>query len=191
MTKKELRKKYISKREELSISSVHNLSHSIVSNLLDSNLIQENQVIHIFKTIESKKEVNTDILINWIWDNYNSTQLCTSKIDYSTDVLEHFNFNQQTKFELDKWDIPVPIKGSKVPPKDINIILTPLLAFNSNGYRVGYGKGYYDRFFSECSDSAVKIGVSLFDELVQIDDLNKFDVPLDFCITPNNTFRFH
>lgn len=70
------------------------------------------------------------------------------------------------------------------------MVLIPLLAFDKNGYRVGYGKGFYDRFLAECRPDVVKVGLSVFEPIDEITDLNEFDIKMDFCITPNRVWQF-
>ena len=71
---------------------------------------------------------------------------------------------------------------------NINIILVPLLAFDKNGHRVGYGGGYYDKFMIHYPKS-IKIGLSL-EEPIQILDINNHDIKLNFCITPKKLYKF-
>jgi 5-formyltetrahydrofolate cyclo-ligase len=89
-----------------------------------------------------------------------------------------------------KYDIPEPIHGKIVPALEIDAVFIPLLGFDVNGNRVGYGKGFYDRFLSECRPDVVKIGLSFFDPVEKINDLNKYDIPLDLCITPGKIWDF-
>jgi 5-formyltetrahydrofolate cyclo-ligase len=70
------------------------------------------------------------------------------------------------------------------------MIIIPLLAFDEKGYRVGYGKGFYDRYLKECREDCLKIGLSYFEAVPSVDDAAEFDVPLDFCITPQRTYVF-
>ena len=72
----------------------------------------------------------------------------------------------------------------------INMIFVPLLSFDKNGYRVGYGKGFYDRYLSQCRGDCLKIGFSYFEPLDAIDDTNEFDVPLNLCVTPTTVYVF-
>jgi len=69
-------------------------------------------------------------------------------------------------------------------------VLVPLLSFDKKGFRVGYGKGFYDRFLMQCKSDCIKIGLSYFDPIDVIDDADEFDVPLDFCITPQKVYVF-
>jgi 5-formyltetrahydrofolate cyclo-ligase len=55
---------------------------------------------------------------------------------------------------------------------------------------VGYGKGFYDRFLSECNPETIKIGLSFFDAEELIEGVFENDVKLDYCVTPNTVFSF-
>jgi 5-formyltetrahydrofolate cyclo-ligase len=70
----------------------------------------------------------------------------------------------------------------------VDMVLIPMLAFDLQGYRVGYGKGFYDRFLQDID--VIKIGLSFFDPVDQIDDINEHDVRMDSCITPDRIYRF-
>ena len=73
----------------------------------------------------------------------------------------------------------------RIQNSKIDLVLIPLLCFDKKGYRVGYGKGYYDRFLAECRPDVMKIGLSIFEPVDEISDVDEFDVKMDYCITPN------
>ena len=75
-------------------------------------------------------------------------------------------------------------------PKLLDVVFVPLLIFDLQGQRVGYGKGYYDRFLGQCKKEVIKIGLSFFEPVATIEDLNPYDIPLDYGVTPNGTFTF-
>lgn len=70
----------------------------------------------------------------------------------------------------------------------IDMCVTPMLGFNADGYRIGYGKGCYDRFFAE--HETYKIGLAFDDQRADFlqDD---FDVPLDCCVTESGVLYFN
>ena len=81
--------------------------------------------------------------------------------------------------------------GSEIiPPGNIDLVFVPLLAFDEKGYRIGYGKGFYDKYLADCRNDCIKAGFCYFDPLASIDDSNEFDVPLNLCITPQNVYVF-
>jgi 5-formyltetrahydrofolate cyclo-ligase len=98
--------------------------------------------------------------------------------------------NDETEFEKSELGFIQPVAGIDVSPVDIDLIIVPLLAFDKKGYRVGYGKGYYDRFLSNCRADAIKIGFSYFEPVENIADANQFDIPLNFCITHDTIYSF-
>jgi len=72
----------------------------------------------------------------------------------------------------------------------MEVVFIPLLAYDKNGNRVGYGKGFYDKFLAECNPNTIKIGLSFFEPEELISDINTSDVQLNYCVTPNKTFKF-
>ncbi|MNT52815.1 5-formyltetrahydrofolate cyclo-ligase family protein [compost metagenome] len=73
---------------------------------------------------------------------------------------------------------------------ELDYVLTPLLYCDSSGNRVGYGKGFYDQFFSEYPNINKKIGLNFFPPNEIITDVYEKDVQLDAVITPNQIFKF-
>ena len=95
-----------------------------------------------------------------------------------------------TIFEANEINILEPLENKIIDPKDIDLVILPMLVCDLKGNRVGYGKGYYDRYLSRCNSSCIKVGVSYFEPVDTVDDANEFDVPLDFCITPQKAYVF-
>ena len=60
--------------------------------------------------------------------------------------MTHFLLTDNTKIKKNQYNIPEPINGLEVPTKKIDVVFVPLLAFDKKGNRVGYGKGFYDKF---------------------------------------------
>ena len=64
------------------------------------------------------------------------------------------------------------------------------VAFDEKGFRIGYGKGFYDKYLADCSIDCLKVGFCYFEPVDSIEDSKEFDVPLNLCITPQNVYVF-
>lgn len=189
MRKADLRKLFISKRETLDSSQIESYSKKIKT-LFFENFNLTHKSIHVFMPINHQKEVNTHFILDSIFDQETS-KIVTSKSDFTDNSLTHYKIDSTTKFEIDKYKIPYPTNATEVDVKEINIVLVPLLCFDKKGHRVGYGKGFYDRFLNRCNSNTITIGLSFFDPLDElISDINSFDKPLNYCITPKTIHHF-
>lgn len=105
-------------------------------------------------------------------------------------TMSHFLLTDNTVLKKSLYGIPEPIDGIEIAPNKIDVVFIPLLAFDNMGNRVGYGKGFYDQFLSECNPDVIKIGLSFFEPEPFIEDVNENDIPLNYCVTPNKVFYF-
>jgi 5-formyltetrahydrofolate cyclo-ligase len=112
------------------------------------------------------------------------------KADPKTFAMAHYLYNEQTNLQLNEWGVSEPADGETVAPTLIDMVIIPLIAFDEKGYRVGYGKGFYDRFLAQCRKNTVKIGLSIEAPVPKITDINQYDIPMDYCLTPEKIWRF-
>ena len=187
MTKKELRKIYKSHRKKLSENQIEDLSLDISNQLLNLP-IWDDSFYHIFLAIEEQKEVNTDYVLNIL--SGKDKNILISKSDFETGNMTHFLLTDSTLINKNEYNIPEPIDGIAIASDKIEVVFVPLLAFDKLGNRVGYGKGFYDRFLANCKPETVKIGLSFFDPEDEISDIFESDVKLDYCVTPNKSYAF-
>jgi 5-formyltetrahydrofolate cyclo-ligase len=97
---------------------------------------------------------------------------------------------ENTKIVKNNYNIPEPLNGINLPDDIIEVVFVPLLAFDKIGNRVGYGKGFYDKFLSKCKPSTLKIGLSFFEAEPLIEGVFDTDIKLNHCITPNEIYCF-
>ncbi len=187
MNKTAIRKKYKALRNELSIESIEIQSLNIANRLVGMPIWDKN-FYHLFLTIEEQKEVNTEYLLHVLAGK--DKDVVVSKSDFDSGLMHHFLLTDNTKIKKNAWHIPEPVDGIEVPVSKIDVVFVPLLAFDLQGHRVGYGKGFYDRFLAQCKPETLKIGLSLFDAITQIEDIDPSDIALDYCITPNGIYDF-
>ena len=187
MTKNELRSQYKALRKNLSEAEIEEKSLAIVNGVLALD-IWDKTYFHVFLPIEEQKEVNTEFLLHLL--SGKDKEIVISKSDFSTRKMTHFLLTDNTKIKKNEYNIPEPVDGIEVPSSKIQVVFVPLLAFDTLGNRVGYGKGFYDQFLSECQPETIKIGLSFFEAENTITDVFEKDVRLDFCITPKKCYRF-
>ncbi|RYF83194.1 MAG: 5-formyltetrahydrofolate cyclo-ligase, partial [Chitinophagaceae bacterium] len=146
------------------------------------------ETIHVFLPIENKREPDTFLLINWLKDTYPQTRIVVPKADFNTFIMTHHEYMGAEDLERNLFNILEPMQAKQYTGA-IDIVLVPLLGFDLSGNRVGYGKGFYDRFLQELP-GAKKIGISLFPPIDKIEDTDGHDVLLDGCITPEKIYTF-
>ena len=186
MDKSQIRKQYKNLREGLSKSQIENGSISIANRCLELP-IWNKQIMHIFLSIENQKEVDTSFLRTLLKGK--DKEIVIPKIIDSV-RLQHFLLTDHTLFERNSLGIPEPVSGIEIKPSTIDVAFIPLLSFDSKGNRVGYGKGYYDRFMLNCKEECLKIGLSFFEEEQCVFDVEDTDIPLDFCVTPKQIYQY-
>ncbi len=123
---------------------------------------------------------------------YPKIQIAVPRVIPGTKEMEHFLLTPKTKLIQNRWKIPEPDPETslKIEPQTLDAVFIPLLAFDNKGFRVGYGGGYYDRFLVQCRPDVIKIGLSFFEAIGQIDDLDSFDVAMNYCVTPFGVIQF-
>jgi len=187
MTKSELRQKYKSLRNELSLQVIDENSLAIANQLLTLD-IWDKSFYHVFLTIAEHKEINTDYILNILAGKDKHTVI--SKSNFETINLENYLLTDSTVIKPNRWNIPEPVDGIEIENSKIDVVFIPLLCFDKKGHRVGYGKGFYDKFLDDCRPNIMKIGLSLFEIEENIEDVYKGDVPLNFCVTPEKIYQF-
>ena len=181
-----LRSHYKKKRFSLTKQEVDDLSQRVCKQL-DKLNIWKLKHYHIFISILKYNELDTSSIINRL----KSEQKIIIVPKISNNELVHIAINDETKFGLNEYGIKEPNDGNHFIIENLDIIFIPLLAFDLEGHRVGYGKGYYDRFLKLTNSSSLKIGLSFFDPINKIQDIDDNDVKLDYCVTPKQVHKFN
>jgi len=190
MTKQELRKSYLQKRRELSDEELEVRSGLICDNFFARFDLVAVRFLHLFLPIAKQKEPNTWRIVERVRRDFPSTKILVPRIRTSTNTLEHVSLNASSELRENSLGISEPTFGEGHESSEVDLVLVPLLAFDLNGHRVGYGKGFYDRFLKECRADTLRIGISLFDGVLKIDDVDSHDEPLHHCVTPLEVISF-
>lgn len=187
MTKKEIRNKYKSLQHLLSKEEADQMSIAIANNVIKLD-IWAAVYYHVFLTIEENREVNTQYLLHILAGK--DKEVVVSKSNFETIEMSHYLLTDGTKLRKNLYNIPEPTNGLEVSTEMIDVVFVPLIAFDKKGNRVGYGKGFYDRFLKNCRSETLKIGLSLFEPEDSVDDTYEGDVKLDYCVTPKTIYSF-
>jgi 5-formyltetrahydrofolate cyclo-ligase len=199
-TKAELRTHFLALRRSLSTDLVDKYSQLVTATFFNNPIISKRLkslarpcVLHTFLPIKRQNEVDTWLIINKLWQDYPHVQIAVSVTDSQLRQLAHYVLTPKTRLADNRWGIPEPIIEDRrdVSSYAINIVLVPLLGFDYVGHRVGYGGGFYDRFLAECRPDCLKIGLSFFEPVDSIDDIESTDIPLNLCITPSQCLEFN
>ena len=84
-----------------------------------------------------------------------------------------------------KFGVDEPIGGKEITDFNNTICVTPALSFNEKGYRLGYGGGFYDRFFEKYG--GIKLGIC-YEEFCGDIPTDKYDIPVDMVVTEKGFF---
>jgi 5-formyltetrahydrofolate cyclo-ligase len=187
MNKAQIRTHYKALRKELSEEQIEDFSLKIANQLLLLP-IWNHEFYHIFLSITEHKEVNTDYILNIL--SGKDKNIIISKSDFSTREMSHVLLTDSTKIKKNEWNIPEPINGIPISAEQIDVVFVPLLAFDKTGHRIGYGKGFYDKFLNNCKPETIKIGLSFFESTEQITNIFESDVRMDYCVTPKTIYEF-
>lgn len=187
MIKSECRKLFSEKRKQLSDFELEQESEKILETLLQDFDLTD-KTVSIFLPIKVKREINTFPLLNA--GKERNIRFALPVADFTTNGMQHFIYENSEQISVSDYGIPEPNGGIRLDAHEIDIVITPLLCFDLKGYRVGYGKGFYDQFLSSCRSDCQFIGLSFFEPIEEITDVFKNDIRMHACITPEKTYRF-
>ena len=171
-SKKELIQKALEKRTSKAyLDDNINKSAKIISKILNSDDFKNAKNVAIYLPIRGEIDISSLVKVkdkNFFLPRCNGLELEFAL--YSGELVKN------------KWNILEPV-GKKINPEILDVIYIPAILANKNNYRLGYGKGFYDRFFKTHKTKAKKVLILakdfIADEFVQDD----FDIQNDYFIT--------
>jgi 5-formyltetrahydrofolate cyclo-ligase len=188
--KSELRKVYLERRRSLSQDAHSDRSSEIVERLFTAVDFDSVHTLHCYIALEHFGEVETGILFSRVWETHPHVITTAPKIDEATKEIDSLIFQRETPTQENSWKIPEPSGSEIIAPEALDLVIIPLLCFDTRGHRVGYGRGFYDRLLQKCRPDCIKAGLSFFPPVDPIYDVHESDIPLDLCVTPAETFEF-
>jgi 5-formyltetrahydrofolate cyclo-ligase len=190
MLKAELRKIYLARQKSLSAQERSEKSLRINDSFFQSFDLSRIQYLHCFLPIEKFNEIDTKPIFRRVWRDFPQIETLVPRVDFHAREIENLKFTAETELVQNAWRIHEPAHDESVETEKIDLILIPLLCFDERGFRVGYGKGFYDRFLKNCRADCLKIGLSYFQPVAEIEDAHDGDIRLDYCVAPESVWRF-
>lgn len=189
MFKKEIRQQFKKLRSEIPSKEKLRLDDLLLFQFqqLNCNSIQS---LLTYWPMANTNEPNTHLFSSYLRHTILGLQIAYPLSNFEANEMKAVLIDEQTVYTTTAIGITEPKFGDVLQPENIEVVFVPLLTCDINGNRVGYGKGFYDKFLSKCNTNVIKIGFSYFDPIDKIDDTNSFDIPLTFCITPHRIYEF-
>lgn len=192
MLKATLRRQMLQKRQRYLSEEVDARSQQICRQFFRYFNLSAVRMLHVFLPMAHKNEVNTWYIIEQLRLNFPAIAVAVPVTDLANQTLTHYLLTPATTINQNKWGIPEPSGAKPVTERAIDMVLVPLLAFDEKGHRVGYGKGFYDRFLAVCRPDVLIVGLSLEEERMPlITDVHEADITLQFAVTPSQVCRFN
>jgi 5-formyltetrahydrofolate cyclo-ligase len=193
MKKSDIREKALAERKSWTQQDFELKNVQLLNQIIEFlNPLPRNLMLMSFHSMEQHREIMTAKLHELLIHEPFYHQLIFPKVEKNMSQLIPYLTDKKSIFVRSDWGILEPTNDTSVQlnPKDINLIFIPLLAIDTQGHRVGYGKGFYDRFLANTKPELIKIGLCLEEPIEPIEDLNSFDIAMDFAITPKSVYRF-
>ncbi|HTO17169.1 MAG TPA: 5-formyltetrahydrofolate cyclo-ligase [Edaphocola sp.] len=187
--KSELRKEYLSKRQSLSGLEQNKLNDLLLIQLQSMELPFAN-ILLSYIPMEDRAEPDTFLFSDYIKFLFPQIQIGYPITNMKLGTMEAYLTNEDTEFEKVQYGLIEPVSEHLIRPEEVDIVIVPLLVADRSGYRVGYGKGMYDKFLSRCRNDVFKIGFSFSNPIEQILDIDRNDISLDVLICPNQKYFF-
>ena len=177
-------------RKSLTDQERNDMSEAIAKRYLECFVIERPKVVHLFLPIVNLLEVNTMLILEHLNTYYPEVKTVTSIIADDQSTLLTVEVRYDSLMVKNEWGIPEPANRMFCNEKEIDEVLTPLLAVDLKGFRVGYGKGFYDRFFERCSSHVKKTGLNYFKPISELVVHDTWDIALTRLIEPESIILF-
>ena len=189
MTKAELRRQNLARQRSLSAHDRRAFSERIAAGFFSSFDLSGISYLHLFIPIEKFNEVDTRLIVEPVWRDHPHIVTVVPRVDFDANEITSLRYGPETQVVRNSWNIDEPTHDDFVEAELIDMVLVPGIAFDKAGHRVGYGKGYYDRFLATCREDCVKVGLSYFDPVARIEDSHDGDVAVDCIVTSGGLHR--
>lgn len=183
--KEELRKNLLEQREAIPEAAYYDLSADIIEELKKQDEFRAAEIIHCYISMNKRREVETRELIKEIL--LKKRQVIVPVTNFENRTLSHVHLRSFEDLQKNKWGVLEPNNGEEVFPDKVELVIVPVVAADEECNRIGYGKGFYDRFLKQVK--CPKIGLIFDRNIVEKVPVEDFDIPLDKVITESRIIQ--
>ncbi len=190
MTKADFRSEFLKRRLALSEKERSRFDDLILIHFQQWQWHEGIENVLSYWPLQEKAEPSTFLLTDFMEFRIPWLNLAFPVIHAGQPLMDALLVNEQTNYRKNKYGIAEPTEGQVMDPAAVDLVLVPLLAVDKQGYRLGYGKGYYDRYLASLRPDCYKLGISYFEPVEALPGLDQYDLPLNGCITPDKFYEF-
>ncbi|MCC3356722.1 5-formyltetrahydrofolate cyclo-ligase [Bacillus sp. REN16] len=186
-TKQDMRKDMKETLRSIEKATLHKWSRDITEQVLSLPEWVNAKTIGI--TISGELEVNTKYLIEKAWET--NKRVAVPKCHPKTKSMTFREITSFSQLEVVYYGLKEPIEDEtqEVLHNEMDVLFVPGLSFVANGYRLGHGGGYYDRYLMEYQGNTVSLAFQ--DQLVNEIPVEPFDIPVQKIVTNTKVIETH
>lgn len=177
--KEKLRQEFLKQRQEISEEDFRAASAAIIKKLQQLTEFKKAENVHMYISMNDRGEVDTHGFIKKMVASPKKVVVPVTNMQRGT--LTNIRLNSYADLKKNEWGVLEPEGGEEVSTEELDLVVVPMVAADESCNRIGYGKGFYDRFLKDAD--CPKVGVVFERNLVKQLPTEDFDIPLDKIIT--------
>lgn len=181
LEKEELRQTVINKIKKFTDEEKHTYEMQMQDHMVNSDIWRQVKVLGI--TVSQGFEWDTKKIIEKAWEE--GKQVCVPKCLPKHKEMVFYEITSFDQLEVVYYNLlePIPVETNKVDKNSIDLLVVPGIVFNPDGYRIGFGGGYYDRFLTDFRNDTMSMlhSVQLLPKL----PIEAHDIPVKHLLTEN------
>ena len=186
MDKVQLRRQLRSRLLELTDQQRNEQSRRACQNLVGTEQFKRASVLMFYLALPHEIDVTPAILHAW----QQGKTVAVPKVSWQQRHMIPVEINSlEIGLSTEAGGLRNPVTGVPAPIEEIDLVVTPGLAFDSSGNRLGRGGGYYDRFFDSRQLKAVKCGFAFSQQVVEHVPSGAHDKLVDFLVTDKDVIQ--
>ncbi len=183
--KEKLRGRLLQKRESLPASYYNQASEDIIVRLQTLPEFRSSRIINCYVSMNQRREVDTHSFLRWMLAS--NKRVVVPVTEFDPPGLRHVELRSFDDLETNKWGVLEPNDGKPITPSEFDFVIVPMVGADPNCNRLGYGKGFYDRFLAKVDCPAV--GLCFEKCVVEAIPTEHFDVQLSAVVTEKRILK--